>query len=84
MGRVQGRQHFPAPMADGPRAIIHFVGGETLAVLAEQVQALRECPSDGPMLEMQAGSRQVWVSPRQVTFIQMPSEGGERKAVGFV
>lgn len=60
-------------MLESPRAIIHFVGGETLAVPPSQAELLAAAIPGGELTPLQVGTRATWVNPRLITYIQMPS-----------
>lgn len=60
-------------MQETPRAILHFLGGETLAIPPLQVDALIASASDTGLAQIQVGSRVTYVNVRQLAYIQMPS-----------
>ena len=60
-------------MQESPRAIIHFLGGDTLAVPPGQIDNLLSAIGAERMTQLQVGSRVTWINPKQVTYIQMPS-----------
>jgi len=69
-------------MLESPRAIIHFVGGETFAVPPGQAELLVAAIGSGELTQLQVGTRVTWVNPRLVTYIQMPSAAGQTGDAG--
>lgn len=69
-------------MLESPRAIIHFVGGETFSVPPAQAEHLVSVIGTAPLAQLQVGSRVTWINPMLVTYIQMPSEASTAKGDG--
>ncbi len=59
----------------GARAIVHFLGGETLPIPVNVVDQIIGGVAERRMTRLIVGTRVTWINPGAVAYIQMPSEG---------